>query len=172
MRKELLIGCGHNLAKQMYDTAHPEWEGRVTLDINPRLAPDICHDLTRFPYPMLSNEYDEIHAYEVLEHTGRQGDYAFFFAQWSEFWRILKPGGMFFATCPSIQSRWAWGDPSHTRVLMPEQLAFLSQKEYVRQREMGTAMSDFRYMYSADFDIVGAKEDADSFRFVLRAVKE
>ena len=169
-RKELLIGCGHNHDKRLCLHGHEKWEGLVTLDINQRLAPDICWDLTKLPYPMETDSCDEIHAYEVLEHTGRQGDYAFFFAQWSEFWRILKPGGTFFCTAPSPKSVWAWGDPSHSRTVQVENLPFLVQPEYVKQQGK-TSMTDFRYMYSADFDVFAAEDDGEGVRFILSAVK-
>lgn len=170
MRKELLIGCGQRREKLMYESDHKEWEGMRTLDINPDHKPGTIWDLTQLPLPYEDNTFDEIHAYEVLEHTGAQGDYRFFFRQWSEFWRIMKPGGLFFATCPHYKSAWAWGDPSHTRVVQSEQLVFLSQKVY--ERDVGnTPMSDFRYLYKADFDIIGIKEDEHTLRFVLRALK-
>ena len=173
MRKELLIGCGRRREKLMYDQSSPElsqWQGLVTLDINLDHEPDVCHDLTSLPYPFDDNTFDEIHAYEVLEHTGAQGDYKFFFAQWSEFWRIMKPNGLFFATVPSWKSEWAWGDPSHTRVVQGASLPFLSQAVY--ERDVGnTPMSDFRYMYKADFDGVALVENEDTCRFVLRAIK-
>jgi predicted SAM-dependent methyltransferase len=173
MRQELLIGCGRRRDKLMYDQSSPElsqWQGLVTLDINRDHNPDVIHDLTTLRYPFSDNEFDEIHAYEVLEHTGAQGDYKFFFAQWSEFWRIMKPNALFFATVPSWKSKWAWGDPSHTRVVQGESLSFLSQAVY--ERDIGnTSMSDFRYMYKADFDVIGLVENEDTCRFALRAIK-
>lgn len=114
--------------------------------------------------------YDEIHAYEVLEHCGDQGDYRMFFAQFSEFWRVLKPGGFFFGTCPSWSSPWAWGDPSHSRVLTSGTLAFLSQAEYKKQVGV-TPMSDFRSCYKADFLPIVADDSDDTLLFVLQAVK-
>lgn len=120
---------------------------------------------------MEDSYYDEIHAYEVLEHCGNQGDHRTFFAQFSEFWRILKPGGFFFATCPSWHSPWAWGDPSHSRVLTAGTLAFLSQEQYTKQVGV-TPMSDFRSIYHADFRPIMVDESGDSLLFVLQAVKE
>lgn len=84
MRKELLIGCGHNHDKRLCLHGHEKWEGLVTLDINQRLAPDICWDLTKLPYPI---------------------------------------------------------------------------------------EADFRYMYSADFDVFAAEDDGEGVRFILSAVK-
>ncbi len=170
MRKELLIGCGSRLKKQLFLPDHKEWENLTTLDINPQHQPDIVYDLTQLPYPFEDNTFDEIHAYDVLEHTGVQGDYKFFFAQWSEFWRILKPDGHFFGKSPTWNSRWAWGDPSHTRIIQPESLVFLKQPEYTKQ--VGKSpMTDFRYIYKEDFENEYVKIDENDFFYVMRAVK-
>lgn len=170
MRKELLIGCGSRKIKTLYRPDAKNWENLTTLDINPDHNPDIVYDLTQLPYPFEDNEFDEIHAYDVLEHTGRQGDHIFFFAQWSEFWRILKPNGAVFAKCPSWRSPWAWGDPSHTRVIQSQSLVFLKQTEYTTQ--VGKSpMTDFRYIYKADFEEEYIKEDDNDFFFVMRAIK-
>jgi len=167
---ELLIGAGSTRDKRIFSHGRERWEGLVTLDINVDHQPDVVWDLTRLPLPFEDNQFDEIHAYEVLEHTGTQGDYRFFFAQFSEFWRILKPDGRLFGTCPHWKSVWAWGDPSHTRVIQKEQFMFLSQQEY--KNEVGkTPMSDFRYIYEADFEVEMAQETEVHLLFALRAVK-
>jgi hypothetical protein len=168
--RELLIGCGSRREKIITPDGSREWKALTTLDNNADHEPHLLIDLCQLPYELEDNLFDEIHAYEVLEHTGAQGDAAFFFAQFSEFWRILKPGGLFCATCPSYRSMWAWGDPSHTRILTSGTLAFLSQEEYIKQIGR-TAMSDFRYMYKADFKIEFAQENDETLAFVLRAVK-
>lgn len=170
MKTELLIGCGSNWAKRMTIDGTKEFSNLRTLDYNADHNPNIVADLNLFPYPFMDNEFDEIHAYEVLEHTGTQGDYKFFFAQFSEFWRILKPNGHLLAICPKWDSVWAWGDPSHTRTLQKEQLVFLSQAEYERQVGV-TPMSDFRNIYKADFQIIYSEEDDVSFHFILKAIK-
>ncbi|MBF0285742.1 MAG: tetratricopeptide repeat protein, partial [Magnetococcales bacterium] len=169
-RDELLIGCGLSRVKKLFLAGFQEWDQLVTLDLNPDHQPDVVWDLTRLPLPFPDDRFDEIHAYEVLEHTGGQGDYAFFFAQFSEFWRILKPGGVLIGTCPSRHSVWAWGDPSHTRIVQRENLLFLRQPKYTE--EVGkTALSDFRYIYQADFDHLLLQEDDNTLSFVLKAIK-
>ena len=81
---------------------------------------------------------------------------------------MLKPGGVFIGTCPAWNSPWAFGDPSHTRVISAESLIFLSQPAY---EQVGrTPMSDFRFIYKADFDIIHS-HTAERFEFVLEAVK-
>jgi SAM-dependent methyltransferase len=169
MKRELLIGCGPNRDKRLGNG--PDWSGLLTLDSNPVHAPDVIWDLEQLPLPFEDDSFDEIHAYEVLEHTGSQGDWRFFFDQWSDFWRILKPGGMFYGTVPHWRSPWAWGDPSHKRLVMPEhQFVFLSQSEYAKQAGK-TPMSDFRFYYKADFDLESCEWEGESYWFSLRAIK-
>lgn len=169
-KQELLIGCGSEHTKRLMMDGESEWTNLTTLDIAESHKPDIVWDLLDMPLPFPDNFFDEIHAYEVLEHTGAQGDYKFFFKQFEEFYRILKPGGYLMATCPSRHSPWAWGDPSHTRIIQPENLVFLCQPQYTMQVGK-TPMSDFRSIYKADYDIVWAHDDNDTFRFILKAVK-
>ena len=166
---ELLIGAGSDHRKKIQPPGREQWSGLVTLDINADHSPDILHDLEDIPLPFTDNEFEEIHAYEVLEHVGRQGDYKFFFAQWEDFWRILQPAGKFFGSVPLPTSPWAWGDPSHTRVLPKECLTFLSQKNYEQVGD--TPMSDFRYLYKADFLPLHVQETDDHLWFVLEAQK-
>ena len=169
---ELLIGCGNSRAKMLAVPERAAWDGLITLDHMADCAPDVVHDLAALPYPFASDSLSEIHAYDCLEHVGAQGDWRFFFAQWSEFWRILKPGGHFMGICPKPDSPWAWGDPSHTRIISRECLTFLSQKAY--ERQVGkTAMSDFRSVYKADFELIYGADTGDGrHAFVLQAIKE
>lgn len=167
---ELLIGCGSDLRKKLYERGNEEWKQLMTLDYNEDHDPDVVHDLETFPYPFKDNIFDEIHAYEVLEHTGNQGDYKFFFKQFEELWRILKPGGKFYATVPKWDSVWAYGDPSHKRVLSHGSLVFLSQAEY--ERQVGkTPMSDFRFCYKGNFEPELVRYNGERFEFILRAIK-
>jgi SAM-dependent methyltransferase len=169
-KTELLIGCGSNHSKRLATDGTKGWDNLTTLDYNATHRPTVVWDLMKLPLPFKDKEFDEIHAYEVLEHLGQQGDYKLFFAQFSEFWRLLKPNGHFLATCPSRNSVWAWGDPSHTRIMQLEQLVFLSQEEY-RKQVGKTPMSDFRNIYQADFRTVFQEDDGETIRFVLQAIK-
>lgn len=170
MKRELIIGCGSTRDKRLSADETSIFDDPVFLDYNIDHNPDVIWDLMNMPLPFKDNEFDEIHAYEVLEHTGAQGDYKFFFRQFSEFWRILKPNGHMMVTCPSRHSPWAWGDPSHTRVLQKEMLMFLSQQQYEKQIGV-TSMSDFRNIYRADFEPVALTEDDEKFVFIIKAIK-
>jgi len=168
------------------------WRDLYTLDCNLRCKADIYCDLARGfwepfkysdhgsdaidhrpPVTLKSNFFDEIHAYEVLEHLGAQGDVHLFMAQFTNLWDMLKPDGLLCATVPSRWSEWVWGDPSHTRVILPQSLLFLQQPQYVLQCDgpKPTGMSDFRDFYKADFDLLAANDNRRNFSFVLRAIK-
>lgn len=194
MSRELLIGCGHNRRKKVepknfcFGRGYPiadlgkshDWGELDTLDCNPDCAADMLWDLNVTPWcrtgpdlvavPIPADTYDEVHAYEVLEHLGSLGNAQAFFRTFAEVWRILKPGGFLCATCPSRYSEWLWGDPGHTRAILPASLIFLNQPQYDQQLG-NTAMSDYRYMYRADFDTLAAHDNRETFWFVLQAVK-
>lgn len=164
-----MLGCGANRAKKLQLEGRAEWSALTTLDYNADHSPDVVHDMAALPLPFDDERFEEIHAYECLEHVGSQGDYRFFFGQFSDFWRVLKPGGVVLGTVPLPSSPWAWGDPSHTRVIPRESFTFLHQPAYAQVGK--TAMSDFRFCYRADFDIIHLHENGDVLEFGLRAVK-
>lgn len=166
---ELLIGCGNRRIKKLSFGGH-EWDGLVTLDHDPNCGADITHDLESLPWPVDADSFDEVHAYEVLEHLGEQGDYKAFFAQFAEIYRVLKPGGLLFATVPAWDDIWAWSDPSHRRIITRGTLVFLDQTEYVKQVGK-TAMTDFRWLWHGDFETMAGETENGSFKFALKAHK-
>jgi len=168
---ELLIGAGKNWDKKVtFDGIPSGWTELITLDIDEETGCSVVHDLESLPMPFDDDMFNEIHAYEILEHTGMQGDWRFFFNQFYEFWRILKPGGYFCATCPKWDSKWAWGDPGHKRIISPESLVFLSQKEY--EVQIGTtSMTDYRPYWEGDFNLIAMTEMDEQVGFVIQAVK-
>jgi SAM-dependent methyltransferase len=167
---ELLIGCGNSRVKKLR-FADEDWTDLTTLDHDPNCGADVIHDLESLdPWPFDDNSFDEVHAYCVLEHIGRQGDYRKFFHDFSEIYRVLKPGGHLFAFCPSWQSQWAWADPSHTRIIAPGSVVFLDREEY--QGQVGkTAMTDFRWLWKGDFEPVHLDDNGNRFTFGLKAHK-
>lgn len=173
-KRQLLIGCGRDLRRRIFTTeGDTVFTNLTTLDINPDHKPDVVFDLNDpvQAFPFEDNTFDEIHGYEVLEHLGRQGDYIAFFRLFETLWRALKPDGLLCFTCPKQDSVWAWGDPSHTRIVTPEQMTFLSQQEYINQVGK-TPMSDFRSVYFGDFDTVHVGDYGQhSWACVLKAVK-
>jgi len=170
-RRELLIGCGNSREKKVNGSwGTTDWSNLTTLDIDPSCKPDVVWDLANpEPLPFDDNTFDEIHAYEVLEHCGRQGDWKFFFAQFYDLWRILKPDGLLVATVPMWDSPWAWGDPGHTRIITKGSLIFLDQREYA---QLGTTpMTDYRPWWKGNFEPFAAIEKGDTYGFILKAKK-
>lgn len=169
--RELLIGCGNDRRKKIkHGDIQSDWKSLTTLDVDPSTKPDVVWDLNVLPYPFESDSFDEIHAYEVLEHVGKQGDWRSYFDQFSELWRILKPGGLLVGSVPMWDSPWAWGDPGHTRVITQGSLIMLSQAIY--EAEVGnTSMTDYRPFYKADFEPVAFNEAEHTFSFILKAKK-
>ena len=147
-------------------------EGLITLDINPERNPDVVWDLENLPLPFSDEIFNEIHMYQVLEHLGGPGDYKQFFGFFEELWRISRPGCFVFISVPAPESIWAWGDPSHKRVIPATQFQFLSQ-EFMREEceVKKTSASDFRYMYKADFKIIVYNNDNECSNLVLEAIK-
>lgn len=167
---QILLGAGSSREKRLGVGGSFTWTDLRTVDFNADHNPHVVHDLNVFPYPFEDNSADEIHAYEVVEHLGQQGDFLSFFRFWSEIWRILKPGGFFLGTSPLWSSPWAWGDPGHTRVISRECLTFLHQPAYAQVGK--TPMTDYRFCYRADFDIVHSEEAGPhTYEYGLQAVK-
>ncbi len=167
---ELLIGCGSRWEKDLWVKGHETWSNLVALDHNNDHKPHVIWDLMEMPLPFADEVFDEIHAYEVLEHTGTQGDYRFFFTQFSEFYRLLKPGGIIVGSCPRPNTPSALADPSHSRIVQKENFIFLDQNEYTN-RVGKTRFSDFRNIYKGDFSFEHYHENGDSWYFMLKAVK-
>lgn len=165
---ELLIGCGNSRIKKL--GVDREWKDLVTLDHDPNCGADIAHDLDHVPWPLGEDTFDEVHAYEVLEHLGSQGDFHAFFAHFSEIYRVLKPGGMLLATVPAWDDVWAWSDPSHRRIITRESLVFLDREQYAKQVGV-TAMTDFRWLWHGDFEPIAATTENGCFKFALKAHK-
>ena len=165
---ELLLGSGSRTHKDLLlPGISADFHNLIRLDHNNDHKPDVVWDLRHHPLPFADNSFDEIHAYQVLQHLAQQGDYEFFFAEFSEYWRILKPNGLFLASVPDRDSVWAWGEPSHKRIIQPQTLVFLDQNEYARQIGK-TTMSDFRYLYKAHFITVHSQVSNGTFHFALR----
>src|SRR5690242_13022137 len=100
--RSLLLGCGNSRVKKLWrQSESPDWKGDLTtLDMNPNCGADVVHDLEQRPLPFPDETFDELAAYDVLEHIGRQGDWKGFFDEFAEYWRILKPGGDFGIVVP------------------------------------------------------------------------
>lgn len=162
--RELVLGDMR--VKKMGRNGSPKFQNMTSMGD----SADVAHDLNVFPWPLASDSFDEVHAYQLLETLGRQGDAKAFFDFFSEVWRVLKPEGHFFATVTSPKSAWLWGDPGHTRCISLQSMTHLVQPQYDKQIGV-TAMKDYRHLYKGDFEPELLQDDDRELRIVLRAVK-
>lgn len=172
MKRSLLIGCGHSRAKKVHLLGEPEWAGELTtMDINPQCGADVVFDLDRLSIPMRDglhgmrilpfedDSFDEIGAYDVLEHFGRQGDWRGWFTEMAEFHRILKPGGTFGIIVPIGGD--ALTDPGHTRFFHRTWFYFLSQEFYLASLKQGAPVTDYRWYWPLDFEVLFCEQQQD-----------
>ena len=182
-KRILLLGCGNAHDKRVWfgpntregepdigpgspetDFSHADL---VLHDIDPEVGRDSNHDLNELPYPWRDKEFDEIHAYEVLEHCGRQGDGEFFFGQFNELHRTLKDGGYLMLSVPMWDAEVAWGVPDHIRVLPPGIFGFLTAEYYENIGRPG--YGDYRrFLKGRYWDAIGKEETAEQLHVVLR----
>lgn len=182
MKQYLLIGCGGARDKRIRFDASEELgqgspekdfsEGKLlTLDIDPDAGADIVHDLDVLPYPLPVNFFDEIHAYEVLEHCGTQGDAKFFFGQFMEFWRALKPGGYMMISVPMWNDAIAFAVPDHRRILPEGAFGFLSAS-YEEDFAGRPGVGSYKKLRGAmNFRPLMKQETETQLFVVLRAIK-
>lgn len=95
---KLNLGCGKDIRK-----------GWINLDVVKSPGVDKVHDLNQYPYPFKDNSFDEIVAYQVMEHL----DYPSKFIQ--EIWRISKQNAKIIIDVPHFSSDGAWTDITHVR---------------------------------------------------------
>jgi SAM-dependent methyltransferase len=174
--KELLLGCGYNRKRLLGgNPANPPealpWRNLTTVDNNPDCNPDTLWDLNSVPWPFDLHSFDEVHAYEILEYLGRQGDVLAFYDTFNEIHRILKPDGLLFATTASKFNAWLWGDPGRTRAIMQESLMFLDRRRWNDTFETGAGISDYRRYSQCDFDVLASEDNHVFHIFCLQAKK-
>ena len=95
-RSVLEIGCGRK-----------KTPGAVTVDINPRLQPDVVWDLNQIPYPFQESSFDEILCSHVLEHLEN------LVRVMEELHRLGRPGSIIRIHAPYFTSVNAYHDPTH-----------------------------------------------------------
>lgn len=96
-----------------------KWRGVTTLDINPRLEPDVVWDLNVFPYPFEDNTFDMVVCEHILEHLGNV------IRVMEELHRICKPRGRVYIRVPHFSSLNFNTDPTHVHAFSSRSFDYL-----------------------------------------------
>ena len=155
MMKSLLLGCGNSRVKKVHLPGSPNWAGElVAIDMNPNCGADIVADLSVRPLvlPFPDDTFDEVGAFDFLEHVGRQGDWKGYFEEFTEYWRVMKPGGLFYILVPIGSDYHA--DPGHTRFFSTNWFWFLDQSWYADCLAKGLQVTDYRWFYKVNFKVL------------------
>jgi SAM-dependent methyltransferase len=170
--KTLLLGAGNSRIKKVYVQGDQDWQGElVTIDMNPNCGADVVWDLEQRPLPFADEEFDEVHAYDSLEHWGKQGDWRGWFDEMGEYHRLIKPGGHFVALVPLAEERFA--DPGHTRFFGLNHFLMLSQEWYDEQLKAGLPVTDYRWYWKKNFavaKVIFGGDPAHHAAFILRKI--
>jgi len=163
----LLIGCGNSRVKKLH-LNQPEWIGELTtLDMNPDCGADHVIDMGAYAgrLPFADESFDELAAYDTLEHWGRQGDWRGWFDEMADYHRILKPGGVFGIIVPVGPD--AIADPGHCRFFSANHFAMLNQAWYEKSLAKGQQITDYRWYFKKDFEVIHFEQHGDHHLSVM-----
>lgn len=107
--------------------------GAIGVDINPRSAADVLHDMNVFPYPFDDDVADHIICHDVLEHVDD------FIATIEELWRIGRNGCVIDVTAPFMSSVNYHSDPTHRRAFTSRSFDYFVEGTDVRRHAYTSA---------------------------------
>jgi len=81
--------------------------GATNVDLTAGTNPDVVHDLNVRPWPFETSSFDEVHAYDVIEHLDDV------LKTVEEIHRVTRPGGVANVIVPHFSSDGAFTDPTH-----------------------------------------------------------
>ena len=122
----LNLGCGRKLIK-----------GAVNVDISGGVGADVVHDLANTPWPLPSDAFNEVHAYDVIEHLEDV------VGAMQEIHRVCRAGARVLITVPHFSAANAFTDPTHRHQFSAfsfdyfsdgHDLAFYSDARFKRRR--------------------------------------
>lgn len=119
--RHLDLGCGGV-------PRNPYQRGELCgVDIQPLVLPDIDYrsaNLSIDPIPFPDNHFQSVSAFDFIEHVPRilptsdgQNTRFPFIELMNEVWRVLAPGGLFYAITPAFPDPDAFVDPTHVNII-------------------------------------------------------
>jgi SAM-dependent methyltransferase len=124
-RRVLNLGCGRRRV-----------EGAVNVDVTAETRPDVVHDLDVRPWPFPADHFDEVLAYDVLEHLAET------IPALEEIHRVCRRGARVRITVPHFSCANAFTDPTHRHffgrfsfgyVTEGHELSFYSRARFVER---------------------------------------
>ena len=101
--------------------------GATTLDINPRLNPDVVWDLNRFPYPFENGAFDLVVCEHVIEHLQNV------ISVMEELHRVTRAGGRVLIRVPHFSSLNFNTDPTHVHAFSSRSFDYLCVNTALRE---------------------------------------
>jgi len=98
---------------------------------------DVAHNLDVFPWPFEDAAFDQVWAFDVLEHL--KADVQVWL---DECWRILRPDGHLVMRLPAWDNVNSWRDPTHRRVFEEETFDYWDPSKPLHQ--------DYGHFYFAE----------------------
>lgn len=117
--KILDVGCGGH-----------KWPGAIGMDSNPRVEPDVVHDMDVFPYPFADDAFDQVVCVNSLEHTPNV------IRVLEELHRVTRAGGEVYVSSPHFSSHDFFTDPTHVHAFSSRTIDYMVP---------GTALHELRY---------------------------
>jgi SAM-dependent methyltransferase len=101
------------------------------------------------PIPFPDNYFDSVSAYDFLEHVPRilakdNGTRFPFIELMNEIWRVMIPGGRFYALTPVFPHAAAFKDPTHVNILTRHSHAYFTRPELLARM----------YGFTGDFTVI------------------
>lgn len=128
--------------------------GSVGLDSNPRVHPDVLHDLDVFPYPFENESFDRIICINGIEHVARPLEVL------REMARLGVNGAIVYMTTPNFSSPDAYTDPTHRHAFTSRSFDYLIP---------GTQLAELDYA-DAGFEKVSVRVDFIGLPRLLRGI--
>ena len=127
------------------------------------------------PIPLEDNTADIVTAFDFLEHLPRaiwkDGTLINpFINAMSEIWRILKPGGLFYAKTPAFPHPVAWRDPQHVNIITDTTLGYFAEFPNPNVVPRGLEMGQ-RYGFKGKFQYVDQSWDGTYLVWKITAIK-
>lgn len=134
---KLNIGCGYN-----------KHDGFINIDKDKNCNPDLVLDISKDKLPFEDNSVDIVLATHVLEHIGEG-----YFHLIKEIYRVCKNGSQFVVAVPHPRHDNFFGDPTHVRVIVPEQFRLMNKELNDQWIAEGWANSCLGHYLNVNYEI-------------------